>query len=112
VSRARLPDRSIIAILGVDPRIHGGLAIVTLSDNAAPQLVDAIDIPVTGTKAKERVDVAALRSWIETHHPQHALIERAQAMPKQGANSRSQLPVCAGNVPDAHPANQMKRSES
>ena len=74
-------------ILGVDPGIHGGLAIVTLSDDAAPQLVDAIDIPVTGTKAKERVDVAALRNWIETHHPHHALIERAQALPKQGASS-------------------------
>ena len=49
--------------------------------------VDAIDIPVTGTKAKERVDVAALRNWIETHHPHHALIERAQVMPKQGASS-------------------------
>jgi crossover junction endodeoxyribonuclease RuvC len=33
------------------------------------------------------VDVAALRSGIETHHPRHALIERAQAMPKQGASS-------------------------
>jgi hypothetical protein len=27
-------------ILGVDPGIHGGLAIVTLSDDAAPPLVD------------------------------------------------------------------------
>jgi hypothetical protein len=69
------------------PGIHGGVPIVTFGDDAAPQLVDAIDIPVTGTKAKERVDVAALRSWIETHHPHHVLIEHAQAMPKQGASS-------------------------
>jgi crossover junction endodeoxyribonuclease RuvC len=62
-------------ILGIDPGIHGGLAIVTFSDDSAPQLVDAIDIPV------------ALRSWIESHHPHHALIERAQAMPHQGASS-------------------------
>jgi crossover junction endodeoxyribonuclease RuvC len=58
-----------------------------MNDGAAPQLVDAIDIPVSGLGAKERVDGLAIRSWIETHQPQHALIERAQAMPKQGSSS-------------------------
>ena len=29
----------------------------------------------------------ALRGWILAHRPQHAFIERAQAMPKQGASS-------------------------
>jgi crossover junction endodeoxyribonuclease RuvC len=87
MSRARFSDRPTMRILGVDPGIHGGLAIVAFSDDVAPQLVDAIDIPVAGRKAKERVDVAALRSWIESHHPHHALIERAQAMPHQGASS-------------------------
>ena len=74
-------------ILGVDPGIHGGLALVEINDGAAPQLVDAVDIPVTGVGAKERVDVLAIRTWIAAHQPQHALIERAQAMPKQGASS-------------------------
>ena len=74
-------------LLGVDPGIRGGLAIVLVADGAAPQLLDAIDIPVTGVGAKERVDVIAIRSWIEQHAPGHALIERAQAMPKQGASS-------------------------
>ena len=73
--------------LGVDPGIRGGLAIVSINDGAAPQLVDAIDIPVTGVGAKERVDVLAIRTWIMAHAPQHAFIERAQAMPKQGASS-------------------------
>jgi crossover junction endodeoxyribonuclease RuvC len=31
--------------------------------------------------------VLAVRAWLVTHQPQHALIERAQAMPKQGASS-------------------------
>ena len=75
-------------ILGIDPGIRGGLAIVFVGANgAAPQLVDAIDIPVAGVGAKERVDVLAIRDWIVRHAPQHALIERAQAMPKQGASS-------------------------
>jgi Holliday junction resolvasome RuvABC endonuclease subunit len=74
-------------ILGVDPGIRGGLAIITVEDRAAPQLIEAIDIPVTGTGAKERVDVAAIRNFIDRHKPVRALIERAQAMPRQGSSS-------------------------
>jgi len=74
-------------ICGIDPGVRGGLDIVEISDGAAPQLREAIDIPVTGVGAKERVDVLAIRSWIQTHKPDHAVIERAQAMPKQGASS-------------------------
>ena len=75
-------------ILGVDPGIHGGLAVASIDANgAAPRLVDAIDIPATGVGAKERIDPLAIRAWITQHAPQHAFIERAQAMPKQGASS-------------------------
>jgi len=74
-------------ILGVDPGIHGGLAVVAVNNGAAPTLIDAIDIPVAGVGAKERVDVLAICTWIRTHQPDHAVIERAQAMPKQGASS-------------------------
>jgi crossover junction endodeoxyribonuclease RuvC len=83
-------------LLGVDPGIRGGLAIVSINDGGAPQLVDAIDIPVTGVGAKERVDVLAIRTWIMAHAPQHALIERAQAMPKQGASSGFKYGRAAG----------------
>src|SRR5262249_26538032 len=74
-------------ILGVDPGISGGLAVVEITDGAAPVLVECIDIPVVGIGARERVDAAAVRNFIERHKPIHALIERAQAMPKQGASS-------------------------
>ena len=74
-------------ILGVDPGVRGGLAIIEINNSIAPQLIDAIDIPVAGTGAKERVDVLATRTWIAAHKPDHAMIERAQAMPKQGASS-------------------------
>src|SRR6516165_10808106 len=74
-------------ILGCDPGVHGGLAIIEIIDGTAPQLITVSDIPVTGVGAKERVDVLAIRTWILAHQPQHALIERAQAMPKQGASS-------------------------
>jgi len=74
-------------VLGVDPGISGGLAVVEIADGAAPGLVECIDIPAVGTGAKERVDVAAIRNFIDRHKPIRALIERAQAMPKQGASS-------------------------
>jgi crossover junction endodeoxyribonuclease RuvC len=74
-------------VLGIDPGITGGLSIVEMTDGAAPVLVETIDIPVTGSGAKERVDVAGIRNFIEAHHPARALIERAGAMPKQGIAS-------------------------
>jgi hypothetical protein len=43
-----------VKVLGVDPGIRGGLAVLEIIDGAAPQLIDAIDIPTTGTKARER----------------------------------------------------------
>ena len=74
--------------LGLDPgAVSGGCAIVEIGDGVAPQLVDAIDLPIIGVKAKQRIDVLALRAWIQQHRPDHAVIERAQAMPKQGASS-------------------------
>src|SRR5215472_3816919 len=74
-------------ILGIDPGINGGLAVVEITDGAAPVLVECIDIPVVGTGAKERVDVAAIRNFVDRYKPTRALIERAQALPKQGASS-------------------------
>jgi crossover junction endodeoxyribonuclease RuvC len=74
-------------VLGVDPGVHGGLAVVSIDNGVAPELLDAIDIPTVGVKAKERVDALALRKWIEMHQPDHAVIERVQAMPRQGASS-------------------------
>ena len=72
--------------LGVDPGVRAGLAIVSF-ENGVPEIIEAINIPTVGTGATERVDVLAIHSFIEAHTPQHALIERAQAMPKQGASS-------------------------
>jgi len=60
---------------------------VLVNDGAAPQLVDAIDLPVIGVKAKQRIDVLALRTWIQQHKPDRAVMERGQALPRQGASS-------------------------
>jgi crossover junction endodeoxyribonuclease RuvC len=72
-------------ILGIDPGIRGGLAIVEIG--SSPTVVTCADIPVYGTAAKERVDAQAIRAFIRTYKPARAVIERAQAMPKQGSSS-------------------------
>lgn len=71
-------------VVGVDPGIRGGLAVVAL---AGPSVIAAIDIPVVGSGAKERVDVLTLLRWFDVHKPEHAFVERAQAMPRQGSSS-------------------------
>lgn len=82
-------------ILGIDPGLSGGIALVASNGG-----LFAADIPTTGEKAKRRVDVPAvirtirsgvafLRACTVTDNlvPDHAFIERAQAMPEQGATS-------------------------
>jgi hypothetical protein len=72
--------------LGVDPGLSGALAIVE-TINGIPMLVDAIDMPSTGTGAKARVDIIAAASWIAKHAPSMTFVERAQAYPGQGVSS-------------------------
>jgi crossover junction endodeoxyribonuclease RuvC len=67
--------------------VFAAVTVVAVEDGVAPRLVEAVDVPVIGTNAKERVDAIAIRAWISKHDIQHAFIERAQAMPKQGSSS-------------------------
>jgi len=90
VKKSTAPDaagRRVMRVLGVDPGVNGGLAVVEITDGAASVLIECIDIPAIGSGAKERVDAIAIRNWLAAHKPQHAYIERAQAMPGQGASS-------------------------
>lgn len=62
--------------LGIDPGINGGIAVI---DGDA--IIAAFDVPVCGDDAKRRVDVSALMNFLAAAKPDHAFIERAQAMP-------------------------------
>jgi crossover junction endodeoxyribonuclease RuvC len=70
--------------LGIDPGLAGGLAVVEAVDGAAPTILDCRDIPTLGSGAKTRIDVLAIRDFINEHKPALALIERAGVMPKAG----------------------------
>jgi Holliday junction resolvasome RuvABC endonuclease subunit len=93
-----VPKGDAVKVLGIDCGIRGGCAIVDIVDGVAPELVGAIDIPTVGLKAKERVDVHALRAWIETHRPDHATIERGGSMPKQGVASTFKYGRAIGSI--------------
>ena len=74
-------------VLGIDPGLNGGLAAVLLEERKRPVLLEAIDIPTTGEAAKRRVHVPRVLGFIAKHNPTQGIIERAQAMPDQGASS-------------------------
>jgi hypothetical protein len=85
-----------VKVLGVNLGINGGLAVIEITNGVPPKLVECIDIPTIGDGAKERVDVAAIRNFIEAHKPARALIERAGAMPGQGVASAFKYARAAG----------------
>jgi crossover junction endodeoxyribonuclease RuvC len=87
-----------VKYLGVDCGIHGGLAILEINDNAAPQLVAAVDVPTVGVGAKERVNALALQEWLLQHGPATAAVERAQSMPGQGSSSGFKYGKAAGSL--------------
>lgn len=76
-------------IIGIDPGFSGGAALwVTGGDlNGPPRLVSVIALPTYGEDAKRRIDVPVLARWIRAMAPDQGFIERAQAMPSQGASS-------------------------
>lgn len=73
--------------LGIDPGLSGGAAIVEHSPTMIRRLCCVFDLPTTGEKAKRRIDAALFYRWLVAQKPDAAFIERAQAMPDQGASS-------------------------
>ena len=74
-----------MVILGIDPGLCGGIALIESGNS--PRVLLAADIPTTGDLAKKRVNVSAVLAYIQKFRPDHGFIERAQAMPDQGASS-------------------------
>jgi crossover junction endodeoxyribonuclease RuvC len=86
-----------VKILGIDPGLSGALAIVERIDGIAT-LIDCIDVPVTDTERRRRVDCISVAEWIARHGPACAVIEVAQSMPRQGVASTFAYGRAAGSV--------------
>src|SRR5262245_49812193 len=103
----RLPSRNpqhqmwreapVTRILGVDPGTNGGLAIIVV-DGTAPVLADCVDVPVTSEGAKKRIDAIAICEWVSKRNIQHVYIERAQALPGQGASNGFNYGRAVGSI--------------
>jgi hypothetical protein len=76
----------VTQIISIDPGLTGALARLEVT-NGDTTLVDVIDMPVAGSGAKQSVDAILLQEFLLRHAPRCAYLERAQAMPKQGASS-------------------------
>ena len=85
-------------ILGIDPGVHGAAAVIDVSDGVAPKLIDCIDLPTVGVKAKERIDVHVFYAWIDAQRPDYAAIERGGSMPKQGIASSFKFGRACGAI--------------
>ena len=68
-------------ILGIDPGINGGIAL--LSDQGL--MVEKL--PTLEVNKKSRIDLAALSGLINSWNPGEAIIEQQQSMPGQGVSS-------------------------
>jgi crossover junction endodeoxyribonuclease RuvC len=84
-----------VRILGVDPGLSGACALLEMTDSDA-SLIDVIDVPISGSGAKQSVDVILLQEWLQRHGPRHAALERAQVMPRQGSSSGFKYGRCTG----------------
>jgi crossover junction endodeoxyribonuclease RuvC len=74
-------------ILGIDPGVTGGVAALYEYGR-----IEAYDIPTVAGS----VDVDALVRRVREHAPRFAVIEKAQAMPKQGVASTFKYGVAYG----------------
>lgn len=71
-------------ILGIDPGLTGGCVMY---DAAAQSVVDAIDIPTSGEKAKKLVNAAEVLRWVVRHSPSHCFFERGQTRPRMNVTA-------------------------
>jgi crossover junction endodeoxyribonuclease RuvC len=54
--------------------------------------------PEARARLAKPVDAVAIRNWIQPHRPDHAVIERGQAMPEQGSSSRFKYGKAVGSL--------------
>jgi hypothetical protein len=85
-------------VAGVDPGLNGAIAVIVANNGATPRLIDILDVPLIGDGAKARVNTLIIRDWLLEHNPDHAVIERAGSMPRQGVASTFKYARATGSL--------------
>lgn len=86
------------AVVGVDPGLSGGFALLTLDARDA----FAFPLPVVQAGKRRELDVAALadalRGFLLAWDVRLAAVEKVHAMPKQGVSSTFSFGLCYGAI--------------
>jgi Holliday junction resolvasome RuvABC endonuclease subunit len=81
-----------LIVVGIDPGLSGALAVLNEDGD-----LDTVLMPVMGAPVRV-VDGGAVARWLSECSPNLAVIEMAQAMPKQGASSTFRFGQAYGQV--------------
>ncbi len=78
-------------ILGIDPGISGGIAVIKTKIDQTPKIIIAKRMPTLKLYGKKIVDVLVLEKHIKDIYIDVAIIEKVHAMPRQGVTSSFQF---------------------
>lgn len=81
-------------IVSIDPGVSGAIVIM----NEKAEYIDHVPMPTITVGRKNRVNSAAVSSFITKHTPDHAFIEQVGAMPGQGVTSMFNFGHSAGVI--------------
>lgn len=86
-------------ILGIDPGINGGIALLDTGHSGRARDVDYIgDLPIMRDKALSWIDGVYLADILKARAPHMAVVERVSAMPKQGVSSSFHFGMAFGSI--------------
>ncbi len=86
-------------MLGLDPGMSGGACIYCpLASKESGLRWHVIDIPTAGDGTQRRVNAPFFRDWLSRIDPEHAFIELATVMPKQGIASSGRYMRAVGTL--------------
>ena len=85
-------------ILGIDPGITGGVAVISATGTRPPIIEDGMRMPVTLHRSKKLVDGKRLFEWLSSFDIDVAVVEWVHAMPKQGVSSSFSFGRSTGSV--------------
>ena len=80
-------------VCGIDPGFSGALAIVNDFGDC-----DTMDIPILGTASDKLINSAMIARFLGDFNVEFAVVEKAQAMPKQGVSSCFRYGVSYGQI--------------
>lgn len=85
-------------LLGIDPGIGGGLAIVSTDKHRPPIVEEAVRMPMWRERTKKLVDARSIDEWVSAWEPEVAVIEWCHSMIGQGVSSSFSFGRACGAV--------------